>query len=139
MLPPTSLYCVAAALLALPLPLPLVPAVAPVPAVALDGAELDGLAAVLDDAPGVRPPAPMLAFARMKLSAPDAAPPAALPLVPVAEGALDDCRQPVTVTLWLDLLLDDGVCGELLPVCAATPTLIAAARIDPNTTLRFIA
>ena len=137
MLPPTSLYCEAAELLALPL----VPAVAPAPApaVELDGDVLDGLAAVLDDAPGVRAPAPMFALARMKLSALDAAPPAALPLVPVADGALDDCRQPVTVTLWLDLLLDDGVCGELLPVCAATPTLIAAARIDPNTTLRFIA
>ena len=135
MLPPTSLYCEAAELLALPL----VPAVAPALAVELAGDELDGLAAVLDDAPGVRPPAPMFAFARMKLSALDAAPPAALPLVPVADGALDDCRQPVTVTVWLDLLLEDGVCGELVPDCAATPTLIAAARIDPNTTLRFIA
>jgi len=131
------LYCEAAELLAPPL----VPAVAPAPApaVELDGDELDGFAAVVDAPPEVRAPAPMLALARMKLSALDAPPAVALPLVPVADGALPDCRQPVTVTLWLDLLVEDGVCGELVPDCAATPTLIAAARIDPNTTLRFIA
>ena len=73
-----------------------------VPAVELDGlavelGELEGLPAVLAAAPGVRPPADLFTFARMKLSALDAPAPLAVPVVPVADGPVPDCRQPVTV------------------------------------------
>ena len=92
MLPPASLYWVAEA----PMPDP------PVPAVELDGLvlELDGLVLelALEDAAELPEPAPIDAFARMKVSALDAPPAVALPLVPVADGPLPDCRHPVTVT-----------------------------------------
>jgi hypothetical protein len=132
--PPASLYWEADVLVAEPL----------VPAVELDGlavelGELEALPAGLGEAPGVRPPADAFTFARMKLSALDAPAALAVPVVPVADGPVEDCRQPVTVMDWLALLVGDaGVCGELVADCAATPTLIAAARTDPNTTLRFI-
>jgi len=86
-----------------------------VPAVELDGVEGEGLA-VLDAAPGAREPAAALALARMKLSALDAPAPVALPAVPVADGADDDWRQPVMVTVWLERLPAAGVCGDGLPV-----------------------
>jgi hypothetical protein len=146
LLPPASLYWVAEA----PTPAPLVPAgeleglVLELEAV-LDGlvVELDGLVLelALDDPAEVREPAPIDAFARMKLSALDAAPAAALPLVPVAAGPLPDCRHPVTVIVWLERLLEP-VCEAVLlpdcPLCAPTPTLSAAARTVPKRTLRFI-
>ena len=85
----------------------------PVPAVELDGLvleldalldglvlELDGLVLelALEDPAELPEPAPIDAFARMKVSALDAPPAVALPLVPVADGPLPDCRHPVTVT-----------------------------------------
>jgi len=103
LLPPASLYWVAEA----PMPDP------PVPAVELDGLvleldalldglvlELDGLVLelALEDPAELPEPAPIDAFARMKVSALDAPPAVALPLVPVADGPLPDCRHPVTVT-----------------------------------------
>jgi hypothetical protein len=85
-----------------------------------------------------------LAFLRMKWSASDALAvllaDVALPLVPVGDGSPAGCRQPVTVSicsvrLWAVVL---GLCGEVEPDCAATPTLRAAARTDPKITFRFI-
>src|SRR4051794_28067523 len=105
-----------------------------VPAVELDGlvleldAVLDGLEVelVLEEPAELREPAPIAAFARMKLSALDAPPALALPLVPVADAPLPDCRQPVTVTDWLERLLDPACDPALLlpdcPDCAPTPT-----------------
>src|SRR5436190_1020024 len=103
-----------------------------VPAVELDGlvveldAVLDGLEVELDavldglvvellveDPAEVRDPAPIDAFARMKLSALDAPPLLALPLVPVADGPEPDCRHPVTVIDWFERLLEPA-CDPVL-------------------------
>src|SRR4051794_20036429 len=78
----------------------------------------------------------------MKLSALDAPPPVALPLVPVAEAPVPDCRQPVTVIDWFERLLEPACDPALLapdcPLCAPTPTLSAAAKTVPKRTLRFM-
>jgi len=111
-----------------------------VPAVELDGLvlELDGLVLeldavleglevelVLEDPAELREPAPIAAFARMKLSALDAPPALALPLVPVADAPVPDCRQPVTVTDWLERLLDPacdpGCCCPTAPTVRRRP------------------
>src|SRR4051812_23679309 len=105
----------------LPMPeLPAVPLVAAPPAVdepvalpvlpALPAAEPPAADPVLDD-----PPAPIMAFARMKLpvleALPVALPPAVLPLVPVADPAPPPLwRHPVTVTV-----------PAFRPVCPAEP------------------
>jgi len=122
LLPPVSLYWVADA----PMPAPLVPAVE------LDGfvveldAVLDGLDVELDavldglevellaeDPVDEREPAPIDAFARMKLSALDAPPLLALPLVPVADAPVPDCKHPVTVIDWFERLLEPA-CDPVL-------------------------
>ena len=91
-----------------------------VPAVELEGVEDDGLA-VLDAPPGAREPAAAFALARMKLSALDAPAAVAAPDVPVADGADDDCKQPVIVTVWLERLPADGACGDELPAWGVLP------------------
>src|SRR4051812_17487284 len=117
-----------------------------VPAVELEGldVELEGLDVELEallegldvelllaDPVALREPAPIDAFARMKLSALEAPPALALPLVPVAEAAVPDCKQPVTVIDWFERLLEPACDPALLlpdcplPLCAPTPTLSA--------------
>jgi len=92
-----------------------------VPAVELEACVEDDGLAVLDAAPGAREPAAALALARMKLSALEAPAPVAVPDVPVADGADDDCRQPVMVTVWLERLPADGGCAEELPGWGVLP------------------
>jgi hypothetical protein len=89
--------------------------------------------------------AAVLAFLRMKLSASDAfalllAEVVALPLVPVADGSPAGCRQPVTVSVCSvrSCVVVLGLCGDVEPDCAATPTLRAAAITDPKRMFRFM-